>query len=357
VTPRQRIEAALKGGHGPTVPFTMYEHKIPQCTAEREMRNRGMCIVKRDVPVFRTHHPNTNITQQIYWEKDRKMIRTFFETPIGTLSTLNEDVGFTYWHHEKLFKSRDDYKTILFLIKDEVYEPCYDVFSEAQDDFGDDAIFRAQFGLEPLQELISGTIMDMQTYCIEWMDHRDEILKLYSAIVDNRRKIYPIVAESPALHANYGGNVVAEIIGPDNFEKYYLPHYEEAAQIMHKHGKLIGSHFDSNCRLLAELTAQTSLDYIEAFTPAPDTDMTLAEAHNAWPDKVLWLNFPSSVHLQPDAVVEQTTVELLEELDSIDGLIMGITEDIPPDRWQDSCRAIMDGLDRHASEKPDLYRP
>jgi len=28
------------------------------------------------------------------------------------------------------------------------------------------------------------------------------------------------------------------------------------------------------------------LDYIEAFTPAPDTDMTLAAARKAWPDKV-----------------------------------------------------------------------
>ena len=37
--------------------------------------------------------------------------------------------------------------------------------------------------------------------------------------------------------------------------------------------------------------AGTSLDYIEAFTPAPDTDMTLGAAREAWPGKVLWLNF------------------------------------------------------------------
>jgi len=40
----------------------------------------------------------------------------------------------------------------------------------------------------------------------------------------------------------------------------------------------------------------------------------------------------------------------------MDGVIMGITEDMPPERWQNSCRAIMDGLDRHAREKPELYR-
>ena len=197
--------------------------------------------------------------------------------------------------------------------------------------------------------------MSLERFCIEWMEHRDEILKLYDAIVEKRRKIYPLVAESPALHANYGGNVVPEIIAPETFEKYYVPHYNEAAEVMHKHGKLIGCHFDANCRLIAEAIGSTDLDYIEAFTPAPDTDMTLSEARGAWPDKVLWLNFPSSVHLRPSADVEQFTVGLLNQVRNVNGLIVGITEDIPADRWQRNCQGIMSGLDRHALEHPDMY--
>jgi hypothetical protein len=83
--------------------------------------------------------------------------------------------------------------------------------------------------------------------------------------------------------------------------------------------------------------------------------MTLGQARAAWPDKVLWINFPSSLHLSPDAEVEQATVDLLNQLTTIDGLIVGITEDIPEWRWQGSCRAIMDGLERHARERPELY--
>jgi len=355
LSPRARVERALRGGHGDCVPFTIYESKIPQCNRERAMRNRGLCIVKRDVPVFKTHRPNVKTTQHVYWEGERKLIRTFYETPVGAVSTLGEDVGFTTWQHEKMFKTPDDYRTLLFLIEDEVYEPCYDIFARAQADFGDDAIFRAAFGLEPLQMMISGPLMKMETFCYEWMDRRDEILKLYEAFVEKRRQIYPIVAESPALHANYGGNVVPEIIGVANFERYYVPHYNEAAEVMHRAGKLIGSHFDANCKRLSQAIAATDLDYIEAFTPAPDTDMTLGEARMAWPDKVIWLNFPSSLHLVSDAEVEQTTVDLLNELDSVDGILMAITEDMPPDRWQDSCWAILNGLNRHAHAYPHLY--
>ena len=160
----------------------------------------------------------------------------------------------------------------------------------------------------------------------------------------------------PASHANYGGNVVPEVIGLDTFRKYYVPHYNEAAEILHKNGKLIGCHYDANCRLLAEAINGTALDYIEAFTPAPDTDMTLREARAAWPKKVLWLNFPSSVHLRSDAEVERVTIDLLEQAGTPDGLIMGITEDMPPLRWQHSCTAIMDGLERQCEGAPGPVR-
>ena len=129
----------------------------------------------------------------------------------------------------------------------------------------------------------------------------------------------------------------------------------EAAEVLHRGGKLIGSHHDGNCRLLAEDIAKTDLDYIEAFTPAPDSDMTLADARQAWPDKVLWLNFPSSVHLKPDADVAAAAVDLIDQAGSPDGLIIGITEDMPPRRWRDSCRAIMDGIEQHAAARPALY--
>lgn len=51
----------MHGSHGDRVPFTIYESKIPQCAAEREMRNRGLCIVNR-VGVFKTHLPHVKIT-------------------------------------------------------------------------------------------------------------------------------------------------------------------------------------------------------------------------------------------------------------------------------------------------------
>jgi hypothetical protein len=356
LSPRRRVEIALRGGCGDRVPFTMYESKIPQCVAERRLRNRGMCIVRRDVPVYRSHYPNVKQSREIFDRGGKTFTRHVYETLKGTLTTLDEAAGFTHWRHEKMFKSPDDYPALLALIEDEQFEPCYDVFARVRDAVGEDAIFRSNFGLEPMQTLISGVMMSMQDYCEQWMDNRDEILKLYHAIVRKHRQIYPIVAESPVGHANYGGNVTPEIIGLRTFEDYYLQHYNEAAEVMHKHGKLIGCHFDANCKLLSKAIASTDLDYIEAFTPAPDTDMTLGEARQVWPNKVIWINFPSSQHLRTDEQVERITCDLLDDAGRLDGLLFSVTEDVPEHRWQDSCLAIMNGLDRHAANHPEKYQ-
>jgi len=354
LTARERVERVLRGGRADRVPFTIYESKIPQCVAEREMRNRGLCIVDRR-GVFKTHTPNVKVSSHGFVREGKNLTRTIYETPAGTLSTVSERAGFTSWWHEKMFKSPDDYRALLFLIKDECYEPSYEAYAEAEQAWGGDAICRAGIGLEPLQTLISGHYLAMEEFCVQWMENRDEILKLYDALVENRRRIYPIVAASPASHANYGGNVVPQVIGLKTFEECYVPHYNEAAEVFHKHGKLVGCHFDDDCRVLSGAIAKTGLDYIEAFTPSPDTDMTLAEARAAWPDKALWINYPSSLHLKADGEVEQAAFEMMDSLPATDGVLFGITEDIPEHRWRDSCRAIMDGLDRHAKERPERY--
>ena len=69
--------------------------------------------------------------------------------------------------------------------------------------------------------------------------------------------------------------------------------------------------------------------------------MTLDEAIRAWPDKCLWINFPSSVHLSSNEKIAQVTRELLESAKNHPKFIIGITEDVPENRWQESFLTIM----------------
>ncbi|MCD6352108.1 MAG: hypothetical protein J7M26_08305 [Armatimonadetes bacterium] len=344
MTPRERVERVLRGDLPDKVPFTVYECMIPQCTAERQLRNEGLCIVERRVPVFRVHTPNVRVESCHYTEDGVGYVRTTYHTPVGDLFTINRPAGFTTWHVKKIFTRPEDYKPLLFMIRDRQYTENYDTFRRAEESFGPDAFFRGGIALTPLHDIMI-SMMGVETFAVEWAERRDEVMKLYDALTENLRKIYPLAANSPALAFNFGGNETGDVMGRQRFEQYVLPHWEEAAETLHARGKLLGSHLDGNNRVWADLVAQSSLDYVEAFTPAPDSDLTMAEAREIWRDKVLWINFPSSVHTQSVEQVEETTRQLLRDVVPGDRFIVSITEDVPEHRWRENFLAISRVLD------------
>lgn len=338
MTPRKQVEALLKGERTDKVPFTVYESMLPQCTVERKLRNEGLCIVK-GLPVFKVLSPNVTNQSHTYTEDGVEYVRTVTRTPVGELCTIRRPAGFTSWTVSKIFKSPEDYKPLLFMVQDQRFEPDYTDFARAEQERGEDVILRAGIGLNPLHEIMIHW-MGVETFAVEWAERRDEIEKLYQAMAENLRKIYPIVAQSPALHANFGGNETGFVMGRERFEKYVLPLYFEAGEVFHKYGKFLGTHLDGNNKVWQDLVAKSPLDYIEAFTPKPDSDMSLKEAFQAWPDKLLWINFPSSVHLASKEKIAETTRQLIQDSLPDSRLIIGITENIPEHRWQESLLAI-----------------
>ncbi len=343
VTPRRRVMSALGNNVPDKIPFTVYECMIPQCTTERELRNRGLCIVKR-IPSYTILRPNVDTKTYGYKDKNgRKLVRTVYTTPYGELDTLSQPGINTTWTLEHMFKTSEDYKRLLFYIKDSVVKPNYEYVEAEVNRLGEDFAIRDQIVLEPLQALIS-EYMGSETFCYEWMDNRDEIMILYKALVELARKVYAVVADSPLEFANYGGNVVPQIIGVENFRKYYVPHYNEAAELLHQKGKLIGCHFDADNTSIMSDIAGTALDYIEAYDPG--ISPPVKEARKAWPGKVLWLNWPSAWHLNSYEEIYSGTVRLIEEAAPGNGLIIGITEDVPAERWQKNFITIMDAIDQ-----------
>jgi len=347
LTPRERVQRAVRFEDVDHVPFTIYECMIPQCEAERTMRNEGMCIVQRGPNVFGVRRPNVLGSEtHTFVEDGRQRTRQVTRTTAGDLTTVSEPAGFTSWHLEKMFKGPEDYAKLLAYASDVEIVPNYEGFVRMSELKGGDAIMRGAVGLEPLQ-LIIHHWMGVETFAIEWIERRDEILKLYEALVEERRKTYPVLAESPCLQFNYGGNVTQEIVGVDRFREYYVPNYEECCEVLQPAGKIVGCHFDANTSLLADAIAETSLDYIEAFSPAPDTDMSVADARAAWPEKALWINYPSSVFLRSDEEMERVTIDLLQQAAPGNGFIIGITEDMPPNRWIDGCMTINRAVQEH----------
>ena len=191
--------------------------------------------------------------------------------------------------------------------------------------------------------------MGTETFCYEWTDNRDEVLKLAEALADLRRKRLDIVAKGPCEVVICDANLVPQIIGAENFTKYFLPDYEEAVDLMHKHGKLVGSHFDADNTPVMDLIAKTGFDFINAYDIG--FGPPVKDARKAWPGKALWLNFPCAWHLLPTEEIVKKTTQLVEEAEPGNGFIIGITETVPADRLLQNFKAIMDGIDEYANRR------
>lgn len=334
MTPRERVEAVLFGGSPDHVPFTVYECMLPQCEVERKIRNEGTCIHQRHYPVYAGITPNCTSESHSYTDSEtgKYLVETITHTPAGDLSAVMEPAGFTSWRRELPFKQPGDYARIIALANDTGYLPAYDAPPKAYEWIGGDQICVTHMGYSPLQAIIYD-YMGVETFAIEWSERRDEVMKLYDALAARDRRCFEVVAHGPDRFVQYCGNVSPYIVSPKNFRELILPLYNEFGNMLHEQGKLLGVHMDADCGPYADMIGESAVDVIEAFTPAPDTDMSIAQARAAWPEKILWTNFPSSVHLSHDETVYQTACRMIDEDGGAQKLIIGITEDVPENRW------------------------
>ncbi|MCE5188048.1 MAG: hypothetical protein LLF75_02525 [Eubacteriales bacterium] len=341
---RTRILRVLRGQSENHVPFTTYSLFSELSTFEREMRQRGLGYVA--ISSSYEIVQKQAIVREIRYRaaSGDPMIRTEYETPFGTLYTEQKPQPelYTNWTKEHLFKSEDDYKALLWLVKDQVTVPRYDRAAKLVSALGEDFAVRDQIPLEPLQNLISSVYMDAQTFSLEWYDNRDEILKLYDAFRELNRSIYPIVANGPLEFMNYGGNVIPAIIGKKNFAEYYVPNYNEAAEIVHRTGKLLGTHLDDNNETIMAEIASADLDYIEAYDPvfSPPLETAFAQFRK----KAIWINWPSAWHAETPERAEQLTSELLSRVKPSDRLLLAVTENMPVGRDRELFPAILNAI-------------
>lgn len=343
MTPRERVMTALRGGRPDKIPFL--SDIIPSAgTFERELRNRGMCLCKWRQS-FLSHSRNVDVKSINFKnEKSNNAIKTIYTTPFGDLTEVKEIGAVTNWTREYLFKSPGDYRRLLYYIEDTIVEPEFEAALKEKVESDGDAVFLDFAGYSPLPEIIY-KYMGTETFCYEWADNRDEILKLYKAIEERNWKMLNIAAKGPFEVVLYGLNLVPQLIGTENFVKYFKPNYQECLDLLHKNGKLVGGHFDGNNATFMSLLSETEFDYISAYDPS--ISPCVKEARKALPGKVLWLNFPCTWHLLPVKEIREKTIQLIEEAGQGDGFIIGITETVPPERLLANYKAILDGIDEY----------
>jgi hypothetical protein len=76
-------------------------------------------------------------------------------------------------------------------------------------------------------------------------------------------------------------------------------------------------------------------------------DVSIKEAREIWPNKALWINFTSSLHIEAPEVIEAHTRQLLDEAGSKPGFAICVTEDAPVEALERSLGVISHVLEEY----------
>ena len=350
MTPRARVRAVIWGEECDRVPFTIYQMLLPRGYVERRLRGEGLALVAR-IPTYRIHMSNVEVWTREAYEEGLLCRYKLLRTPVGEISSKqvwDPAYGSGWWTVEYPVKSRNDYRVMEFVVRDEVYLPNYEEILLTDARLGEDGYVRGKSRKAPMWRLMY-ELLGVERFALDMQDYPDEFFSLHDAMWEKDMEMFKVAVKAPVEMIRIGGNYHAAMIGPRLFQQYYLQHINRFCALAHEEGKLVHCHLDGKIGYMKDFIAESGLDVVEAFTPVPVCDMSVVEAREAWPEKILWMNFPSSVLTEPPEAVCQETLKILREAAPGDHFLVGITEDVPENAWRTSLTAISRTILEHGA--------
>jgi len=347
---RQNILANLKGENTQKLPLTIYTADgsrgsvklLYEGEYERELRNRGLGLIFR-ASAYNVYNNDLVISERKIRKDGNLYIKTTWRIDNEEIDKISRaEPGYNTYFTEKKFIQKDkDYEILNNILKGKKFLPNYKRIKIIDRNLKSDGLVMIRANKTAYNRLIY-RLVNIEKFVEDLYQDNPYLLNLMDTLNNKNKEAMKIIADAPAEIVQISDNITAPMIGGKRFKKYCLPFYDWAKKLLPK-DKLLCVHMDGNLKNIVEEIAETKLSIIEGFTPPPDGDLGLEEACNYWPEKVIWLNFPSSIHVKSSEEIKTSTENLLKKSEG-NSILFGITEDIPEKHWYKSLSAILDVL-------------
>jgi hypothetical protein len=330
----------LRGGTADRIPWNIYAWLLPQTDAGRSLHARGLGLMGSR-RIFREVYSDVSIQEVREDIGGIPHFHTRIETPVGVLTeeaVIESNYG-SRWIRKYMVSCEEDYAPAEFLARHTTFEPDYQPWLEADREMGNGGMVVGEIMPVPLMTLM-----------VAWMGvegmsegiylHTAKFEALLNALEEHYDRQIQLAAESPAEVIWFGDNVTGSIVSPRLFERYLAPTYARVLPVLRAAGKFPIAHYDGSNKPLVKSLARTALPVIEAFTPPPGGDLTVEDAKAAWPDKVVWVNFPGAMFLESSETIYDYTIDLLRKGAPGGRLVIGCTEEFPLDAFEKTFTAI-----------------
>ncbi len=338
---RERLHAFWLGERPDQIPYTIYQNEwrhTAEDPAWQPMFEAGLGVTWY-IPTFQISRRHVEVINEEYTENGTRIRRQVQRTPVGEIDATWAEG----WHRKYFLETPEDYRVMTYIAEHVDIEPAYDVYLAHEAALPEYGIAIPVVGRTPLQIIIVD-YAGLENFAWHLFEYEDEVHQLYEALLKNFRRIIDIVAAGPGYYISNLENFTAETLGPQRYEKYLLPVYEECFATLHEAGKIVGSHYDGRTASCKTQIARAPIDLIESLTPPPEGDQTLAEARAAWPDKLFWSNINVACYNLPPHELKDLVLTRVQE-GAPDGkrLAFEVSEQYPMN-WKDSIPVILEAL-------------
>ncbi len=350
MTPRQRMINMIRGEEVDQLPFAAYRGMLPIDDIRRTFGVASVGLLGW-TPAHRTISPNCARREEtIVLEDGNEGVIDYLETPKGTLVQKRAIVpawGGPWGWLEHYVKTAEDLEALLSYFQDSHVVVDTDGVNELNAELGEYGLPHVSLPRTPYQQLWIewADINDVAALMVDAPDLIEEVFQAMAEhYIEATKATAQAATECDFHHTTIGDNVTAPMIGPKMFEKWCVPYYRQAAEIMNEAGIRFMVHLDGDLKPLWDALDGSHIGGIDSLSPPPDNDTPVGMALERWSEMMIWANFPSSVHLREAAEIRSMTEQLLTEGGHTKRFWIQISENMPPEGWRKSFPEIIGAI-------------
>jgi hypothetical protein len=274
---------------------------------------------------------------------DGENVKTRIQTPAGEVFThLYRDAQMTQngislpFVKAYAINSVEDFEAVAQVFDHLEVVPTPDAYAAFQQHVGDHglAVAHGPRAASPMHLILHDLVAAEQFFYL-YADSREALHRLAERIEPFFEAVLDALVACGAEVVFWGGNYDQDVTWPAFFEAEISSWLKKASHRLHAAGKLVLTHADGENRALLPLYPACGFDVAESVCPQPMTQCTLSEIREGLGDKItVWGGIPSVTLLQDsmtDQAFEAYLDDLFGSLGGSDHLILGVSDNVPPD--------------------------
>lgn len=342
LTIQERLESFWAGERPDRIPYTIYWNEWRHSSADpawEALYDKGLGVTWHLESVA-YKYSGVERSEQNYVEDGSPTRKITLGCPEGEIYETYVDG----WRRKFFLETPQDYRVMIDLVRRTEAVPAYEEFLRRSKDMGRAGVPLVMLGRTPFQTILVD-YAGLENFAFQLYEMEAEILELYEILLEQFRKTVELAAAGPGRFVSVLENFTAESLGPERYERFLLPVYEELFPVLQGAGKIVGTHYDGRLASCKDLVARAPMDLIESLTPPPEGDISLAEARAAWPDKLFWSNINVGAYeLPPRELRELVLSRVSEAAPEGRGLAFEVSEQFP-ENWKESMAVVLDALE------------